>query len=219
MDGQALQLERGRITRGATSDLDAALAAHHAGNLPAAIALSEQVIVSDGANDRALHLLGLARHQQGDHTGAARLIGRALSLRGDFPEGHNDLGNALRAAGRLEEARRAYLEAIRLAPRMAAAHASLGLVYLQENRLDKAWPLLSRAAKLEPDRPQFWEHLAELHERLEQFRPAIRCWERVLTLSPGHRAAPAHRTWSCTQGTGPAGRGRGPLPVCGCGRA
>ena len=44
--------------------------------------------------------------------------------------------------------------------------------------------LLSRAAKLEPDNAIYWEYLAELHGRLEQFPAAIRCWERVLAQTP-----------------------------------
>jgi len=190
MDGQELRPELGYISCTALGDLDAALASDRAGNLAAAAALYERILARDGANFRALHLLGLVRHRLGDHTGAAGLIGRALSLRADFAEGHNDLGNCLRSAGRVDEARLAYFEAIRLASCMAEAYANLGLVYLQEDRFDKAWHLLSRATKLESNRPEFWEHLAELHERLDQFRPAIRCWERVLTLTPDHRARP-----------------------------
>lgn len=80
--------------------------------------------------------------------------------------------------------------AIRLAPGMAAAYANLGLVSLQKSRFDEARRLLSRAAKLEPDNATYWEYLAELHGRLEQFPAAIRCWERVLAQTPNDRAHP-----------------------------
>src|SRR4051794_36826087 len=78
--------------------------------------------------------------------------------------------------------------AIRLAPGMAAAYANLGLISLHESRFDKARRLLSRATKLEPDNAIYWEYLAELHGRLEQFPAAIRCWQRVLAQTPDDRA-------------------------------
>ena len=190
MDGQELRHEKDNITCTGVGGLDAALASHRAGNLPAAAALYEQVLAGDGSNVRALHLLGLVRYQQGDYVGSAGLIGRALALWPDFAEGYNDLGTALRSAGRLDEARLAYLEAIRLAPRMAVAHANLGLVYLQEARFDKAWCQLSRATKLDPNCSVYWEYLAELHGKLEQFQAAIRCWDRMMTLTPNDRAYP-----------------------------
>ncbi len=69
----------------------------------------------------------------------------------------------------------------------AAACAKLGLVSLQKSRFDEARRLLSRATKLEPDNAIYWEYLAELHGRLEQFPAAIRCWERVLAQTPDDR--------------------------------
>jgi tetratricopeptide (TPR) repeat protein len=182
--------DQGLVCAGTEEIVGAARERQRAGRLPEAAALCEGVVARNGTNVDALHLLGVVRHQQGDHARAVELIGRAIRLRPDFAAAHDHLGCALRALGRLDESRAAYLEAIRLAPGLAVAHANLGLVFLQEGQLEEARLRLTRATELEPDRAIYWEYLAELFESVERFDSSIPCRERVLALTPGARARP-----------------------------
>ena len=77
----------------------------------------------------------------------------------------------------------------RLDPRLAAAHANQGLLLLQQSRVEEALRLLVRAVGLDPDRPVYWQHLAEVYGGLEQYHAAIQCWKRVLALTSEDRAS------------------------------
>ena len=58
------------------------------------------------------------------------------------------LGNLYFSSDRPEEARRAFLEAIRRFPRFRRAHTNLGYLYISQNKLEEALPVLQKAVEL-----------------------------------------------------------------------
>jgi tetratricopeptide (TPR) repeat protein len=58
------------------------------------------------------------------------------------------LGNLYFQADRPEEARRAFLEAIRRFPRFRRAHTNLAYLYISQNKIEEAMPMLQKAIEL-----------------------------------------------------------------------
>jgi tetratricopeptide (TPR) repeat protein len=58
------------------------------------------------------------------------------------------LGNLYFQADRPEEARRAFLEAIRRFPRFRRAHTNLAYLYISQNKMEEAMPMLQKAIEL-----------------------------------------------------------------------
>ena len=76
--------------------LDTAISRHKAGMFKDASALYSEVLATDGSNTRALHLLGLLRHQQGDHSSAIELLCKSLAIQPNMPVVHANLSDAYR---------------------------------------------------------------------------------------------------------------------------
>ena len=85
-------------------DLTSAIEMHRAGQLAPAARLYQKALADATDDADALHLLGVVRHQQGDHAGAVELIGRALALRPNVPGFHANLAEAYRALGQWDRA-------------------------------------------------------------------------------------------------------------------
>ena len=65
---------------------------------------------------RRLHLLGVIRHQQGDHEAAIELIGRAIALDPQNAVYRNNYGLPLHALGRFAEALDSFRRALEIHP-------------------------------------------------------------------------------------------------------
>ena len=61
--------------------LTTAIEMHRTGQLGPAAQWYQKAFAREQENADALHLLGVLRHQQGDHASAVELIGRAVALR------------------------------------------------------------------------------------------------------------------------------------------
>jgi tetratricopeptide (TPR) repeat protein len=84
--------------------LAAALEKHQVGELALAAQLYEQVLAETPDDADALHLLGVLRHQQGDHRQAIELINRALVEKPNVAAFHTNLAEAYRVLGEFERA-------------------------------------------------------------------------------------------------------------------
>src|SRR6185436_11658518 len=104
------------------SPLQAAAAAHQAGDLERARALYRVALEADPGNSDALHLLGILESQQGNHEAALELIGRAIARQDRTAAFHSSLGQVYGRLGRNAEAEAAYRQALRLDPALADAH-------------------------------------------------------------------------------------------------
>ena len=74
-----------------------AVSDHEAGRLEPAAAGYEAVLARLPEHAGALHLAGVAAHQQGDHARAEALIGEALLYQPGSARAHNNLGTVLMA--------------------------------------------------------------------------------------------------------------------------
>ena len=108
-------------------ELTTAIEMHRAGQLGPAAQLYQKFLADEAEHADALHLLGVLRHQQGDHTRAVELIGRAVTLCPNIPGYHANLAEAYRALGQLDRAVGCSRMALRLRPDYPEALCNLGL--------------------------------------------------------------------------------------------
>ncbi len=145
---QSLFPDRGAASAAA---LQAALAAHEAGDLDAAARGYAAILRREPRNADALHLLGVLSHQRGDHAAALERIGQAIAINSDAAVFHFNLGNVLAALGRTGSALEAFARATRLDPRHAAAWFNLGRALGQEGRDGAAAAAFRQASELMPE--------------------------------------------------------------------
>ena len=60
--------------------LDHEIKLHQQGRIADAEGIYRQILQDDPGHPGALHLLGVIRHQKGQHEGALELIGRAVAM-------------------------------------------------------------------------------------------------------------------------------------------
>src|SRR5438105_15109864 len=84
--------------------LQSGLALHTAGKLDDAMAIYRRVLAINAATPDAVHLLGVAEGQKGNHVAALALLRRAVSLLPQASEFHRHLGDVLAMTGQRQEA-------------------------------------------------------------------------------------------------------------------
>lgn len=133
------------------------------GDAAQAAPLFEAALKIDPANFDALHLLGLARMEQGLNDEACALIERALLRRPGEPMALCNLGIARRATGDLEAAEKAYRQALASRPEDAALHYNLGNALADLFRFDEAIEAFRHAQRLAPQDPSNYWNEALIH--------------------------------------------------------
>lgn len=110
---------------------------------------------------------------------------KLLKVRSDHAPGLNYLGYMWADRGEnLPRALELIRKAVDLEPGNGAYLDSLGWVYFQLNKLDKAEENLRAAAVLNPDDATVEEHLGDLLEKKGDLPGARESWARALTLKP-----------------------------------
>jgi tetratricopeptide (TPR) repeat protein len=162
--------------------LATAIEMHEAGRLDSAAVLYEQALSRDQENAAALHLLGVLKHQRGDHRRAVELIGRAVALRPSFPAFHANLAEAYRALGQLDRAAGCCRAALCLAPEFPEAMNNLGLALYDQGRWDEAAEQFRAALERNPRSAATHNNLgivlrAQTRQdaALAEFRAAVEC--------------------------------------------
>jgi len=168
---------------------DRAFAAHRDGRLDDAERDYRATLDSDPVHVDALHLLGVLRHQQGQHAEAAELVRRAADLRPQDAALQLNLGNALKALGQLDGAIERFRNALTLAPTFPMAHYNLGNAYATLGRHEDAADAFRRSLELQPADASSHNNLGNALHALGQHEEAIAAFEQALTLRPGHAGA------------------------------
>src|ERR1700676_3927252 len=114
------------------------IAAHRAGNLPAAEQCYRQMLQADPRQPDAWHLLGTLALQRGQFAQAHDEIGRAIALAPSVALYHCNLGTVYDSLDRLEEAEQSYRRAIELAPSFGDAQYNLGRVLMRRKAYAEA---------------------------------------------------------------------------------
>lgn len=113
-----------------------------------------------------------------DH--AARVIAEdPLSARA-----HSMLGAVILATGDFRRSVEEFRTALSLKDNEARAIAGLAMVDFYENRLDKSFQGLRRAAFIDPNEPDFVFDLGQIASRIERYKEAADAYERFLAIAP-----------------------------------
>ncbi|HTU25186.1 MAG TPA: tetratricopeptide repeat protein [Pirellulales bacterium] len=165
--------------------LTTAIEMHRTGQLGPASQLYQKVLAREQENAEALHLLGVLRHQQGDHARAVELIGRALALRPNAFGFHANLAEAYRAQGKFERAIGCCRAALALAPDYPEALCNLGAALQGLNRHDEAVEPFRHALAISPDFVMAHNNLGIALRELGQSDEALVHFQRAVELEPG----------------------------------
>ncbi len=166
-----------------------AIAMHQAGQLGQATLLYELILREKPDNPDALHLLGIAHHQQGNHARAAELISRAVALRPSMALFHANLAEVYRALGQLERAAGAARTALRLAPDYPEALNNLGLALQGMGRHREAAEHFQKALQLQPDFIAVHNNLGISLRNLQDEAGALQHFHRAVELEPNFAGA------------------------------
>jgi predicted O-linked N-acetylglucosamine transferase (SPINDLY family) len=115
---------------------------------------------------------------------------KAISLRPRYVDATYNLGNAYRLLGQLENALNSYLQALEYDAGFYKAHTMLGVVLRALGKLQEANTYYQQALALIP--PNTIEaaitlyNQGNLYQELQQFDPAIECFQQSLRIQPGN---------------------------------
>lgn len=127
----------------------------------------------------------MAYNYLGDKREAEQSLRKALELDPKNPAANFNLGLLLAGEGRLTEAKTSLNRALKADPKNAAAAYNLGVITARENP-QVAIKLLTLAARLRPDRPQYGYTLAFFEYQGKNPARAARVLQGVLARHPAH---------------------------------
>jgi len=178
------KVSKARSRKRLAATLEAAVARHQAGDLPAAEAGYREILGISASEPRALHLLGTLHAQTGRLASAIDLLRQALRLDPRNAETRNNLGLALHGLGEVAAAAAAFREAVRLNPRYPEALNNLGDLLREEGRLESAVECLEAALCLRPHYPEALNNLGVACLQSGRHSRAIAAFTALLTHRP-----------------------------------
>jgi tetratricopeptide (TPR) repeat protein len=87
------------------------------------------------------------------------------------------------------KAEQTWKECIKKYPEFEWPYSNLGSLYVEQNRLKEAQPLLQKAIELNPDYVNGLIHMAELKRKQKDFREAKKYIDKILELEPDNQPA------------------------------
>jgi protein O-GlcNAc transferase len=185
----ALKKRHERVSRPAS--LQAALHHHQSDRLAEAEAIYRQLLRVRPNDPDALHFLGLAAHQTGQHDTAVELISKAIHI-APAPHMHCNLGNVLQAQGKLDMAIKAFQQALVLNRAYPEAHNNLASAYRQQGKLDAALASCREALRLKPDFALAYNNLAAVLQDQGNVEAAVENYRKALAHKPDYAEASAN---------------------------
>jgi len=169
--------------------LQIAVRHHGAGRLDNAETAYRRILEKHPDDAQARHLLGVIRHQLGDHETACELITRALDIDPNYADAHGNLGHVLTALGRHDEALSHFITQTVLEPTLAEAHNNLGQALHHAGRLVDAIDSYQMALTLNPGFAEAHCNNGAAHQELGHLSDALACYRHALKLRPGYAEA------------------------------
>jgi tetratricopeptide (TPR) repeat protein len=169
--------------------LDAAIAHHQASRLQQAEQLYRSILDTLPEHTDALHLLGLVRHQLGDHDAAIESISRALSLKPGSSVYWENLGAVLHGARRFGEAIDALEQSLLLDPTNTKSHFNLGCAFQAVGEWDRAAASYQQALRLQPSYVKAHNNLGATFRALGRWDEAIACYRQAVAIQPNCKEA------------------------------
>lgn len=157
------------------------------GDFPDADKWFTEVTVEAPNNANAWYLLGRTKYNEERFNEAVSCFQRTISLRPRYVEAENNLGLSWSGLNKLDLAKAAFQTAIDWqgnSAKDAQPYLNLGTLLADQNELDKAIPILTRAVALSPENPKAHEQLASAYERQSDLPKAQSEMERAVNLSP-----------------------------------
>jgi protein O-GlcNAc transferase len=140
------------------------------------------------AHSGALHLLGVVRHQVGDHDGALESIGKAIRLAPNQAVFFSNYGAALLAKDRPVEALACFHRALQIRPEFADGLSNLGMAQEQLGQDEAAMASYRRVLEIQPDHRDALSKLSRLLEQRGQEAEAIRLHQQAAADRPSAEA-------------------------------
>lgn len=169
---------------------------HRQGRLEQAENLYRTILAVDPRHADALHFLGVAAHQRGDHANAAAIIGQAIELNRKVPPYHFNRGVALQALHDYAGAAQSYRRAVQLKPDYGSAWENLGVALQDAGDYDSARAAYGKALGIDPRAIIANQNLGTLLLNLGQLPEAQERFRAVLAVAPAH--AEAHAKYAIT---------------------
>jgi Flp pilus assembly protein TadD len=174
---------------------DQALALFRGGRLAEAKRIARRILTDQPKHAQALHLLGVALSQQGNHTEGLRFIDAAMQVEGESASIYNSRGNVLVALHRLGEAVASYDKAIALKSDFAEAFCNRGGALQELKRFDEAVASYDQAIALKPDSAEAFCNRGLALQELNRFDDAVASYDTAIALRPDYAEA------FCSRGT------------------
>lgn len=165
-------------------ELDQANALLGAGRVPEAIALLSRLIAKRPREARALHMLGVAHAQRGDHAEAARVLERARAEAPRDAPIMTDLATLLVMTSRPADALALLDKALKLQPGLRQASFYRGVALKNLNRSAEALAQFDQLAAAEPGNPLYQHNRASLLIQFDRIGEAATLVERLLAQQP-----------------------------------
>ena len=151
------------------ASLSSAREFHLKGQLDRAEEIYAKIIKVEPKNAEAWHLIGVLMLQKGQGEISESHIVKAISLNSAEAKYYNNLSSAQKLCGKNIEAEASLREAIRINPNFADAHINLGIILLEQNRIDETRWLLESAAERLPENVEICSLLSNLYADLDQY--------------------------------------------------
>jgi protein O-GlcNAc transferase len=158
---------------------------HQAGRTEQAVPLYRSILRAEPEHFDALHLLGVAEYQQGDHAVAIDLLTQATRVNPRSAPALNNLGNALRAIGRNHEALACYRRALELRPDYVDALYNAGNTLRDLDRDAEAVALYDQALAFDPNFASAYVNRGNALHAIGRTDEALSSYQRALALNPG----------------------------------
>ncbi|MBT6119509.1 MAG: tetratricopeptide repeat protein [Rhodospirillaceae bacterium] len=149
----------------------------------------EQILAQRPDDPDALHLLGMALHEQGRSEEAVESIRKAIARHDSAPDFHASLGTVLLKLGRSGEAATSLRRAVELGGGQQGAYRNLGTALIRIGEITEAGKALGRAVESDPEDPEAYFALGFVHARQRAMDQAIKCYRKTLELAPNHIGA------------------------------
>jgi tetratricopeptide (TPR) repeat protein len=168
---------------------DQALALFRRGRLAEAKRIARRILADEPRHAQALHLLGVALSQQGNHTEGLRFIDAAMQIEVQSASIHNSRGNVLVALQQLDEAVASYDQAIALKSDFAEPFCNRGAALQELKRFDEALASYDKAIALNPDYAEAFCNRGLALQELKRFDEALASYDKAIALNPDYAQA------------------------------
>jgi tetratricopeptide (TPR) repeat protein len=169
--------------------IQAAQEHHHAGRIPQAEALYQQILRIDQNQPDALHLLGIIARDSGKREMAVELIRRAIQTNPSDPNYYCNLGLTYKALNRPDDAIANFQNAIAIKPDYAEAFNNMGNLFQDMARFDEALVCYRKAIGFKPKFAEAHFNFGNALRDQGKLEEAIACYQKCLSAKPDFAAA------------------------------